>query len=76
MEQLDEKGKYPKTGMILRVRQITFQAVGINSYELVHPENKDLPPFTRRRAYRFPFPRRQRKTVLICATTPASATDT
>jgi vanillate O-demethylase ferredoxin subunit len=46
VEQLDEKGKYPKTGMILRVRQITFQAVGINSYELVHPEGKDLPPFT------------------------------
>ena len=46
MEQLDEKGKYPKTGMILRIRQITFQAVDINAYELVHPEGEDLPPFT------------------------------
>ena len=46
MEQLDEKGKYPKTGMILRVRQITFQATDINSYELVHPEGDDLPEFT------------------------------
>lgn len=46
MEQLDAKGKYPKTGMILRVRQITYQANGINSYELVHPEGHDLPPFT------------------------------
>jgi tert-butyl alcohol monooxygenase/tert-amyl alcohol desaturase reductase len=46
MEQLDDKGKYPKTGMILSVRQITFQAVAINSYELVHPEGDELPPFT------------------------------
>ena len=46
MEQLDAKGKYPKTGMILRVRQITFQANGINSYELVHPQGEELPPFT------------------------------
>lgn len=46
MEQLDEKGKYPKTGMVLRVRQITYQARGINSYELVHPDGEDLPPFT------------------------------
>lgn len=46
MEQLDEKGKYPKTGMILRVRQITYQARGINSYELVHPEGEPLPPFS------------------------------
>jgi vanillate O-demethylase ferredoxin subunit len=46
MEQLDAKGKYPKTGMILRVRQITYQADGINSYELVHPDGDDLPPFT------------------------------
>lgn len=46
MEQLDEKGKYPKTGMILRVRQITSQATNINSYELVSPEGEELPPFT------------------------------
>ena len=46
MEQLDAKGKYPKGGLILRVRQITFQANGINSYELVHPEGHELPPFT------------------------------
>lgn len=45
MEQLDEKGKYPTTGMILRVRQITFQAADINSYELVHPDGDELPPF-------------------------------
>jgi vanillate O-demethylase ferredoxin subunit len=46
MEQLDPKGRYPKTGMILRVRQITFQALNINSYELSHPNGEDLPPFT------------------------------
>ena len=46
MEYLDEKGKYPKTGMILRIRQITFQAVDINSYELIHPEGDILPEFT------------------------------
>jgi tert-butyl alcohol monooxygenase/tert-amyl alcohol desaturase reductase len=31
--------------MILRVRQITYQAIDINSYELVHPEGDELPPF-------------------------------
>lgn len=46
IEQLDEKGKYPESGMILRVRQITYQAADINSYELVHPEGENLPPFT------------------------------
>lgn len=46
MEQLDPKGKYPKTGMILRLRQITFQAIDINSYGLVHPDGEDLPAFT------------------------------
>src|SRR5690554_2301664 len=30
----------------LLVRQITYQAIGINSYELTHPEGEDLPPFT------------------------------
>lgn len=45
MERLDDKGKYPKTGMILQVRQITFQANNINSYELIDPEGADLPPF-------------------------------
>lgn len=45
MEQLDARGKYPKSGMILRVRQITYQANGINSYELVHPDGEELPPF-------------------------------
>lgn len=46
MEQLDQKGKYPNTGMILRVRQVTYQAAGINSYELVHPQGEPLPPFS------------------------------
>ena len=48
MEQLDTKGSYPETGMILRVRQITYQAEKINSYELTDPEGKgkELPPFT------------------------------
>ena len=46
MEQLDTKGRYPETGMILRVRQITYQARKINSYELTDPEGGELPPFT------------------------------
>ena len=32
--------------MILRVRQITYQAEKINSYELTDPGGKELPPFT------------------------------
>ena len=46
MDQLDTKGRYPETGMVLRVRQITFQAEKINSYELTDPEGNALPPFT------------------------------
>ena len=46
MEQLDTKGQYPETGMILRVRQITYQAVKINAYELTDPGGEALPPFT------------------------------
>lgn len=30
----------------LLVRQIRFEASGINSYELVHPQGEDLPPFS------------------------------
>jgi vanillate O-demethylase ferredoxin subunit len=32
--------------MALQVRRITYQAIGINSYELVDPAGGDLPPFT------------------------------
>ncbi len=32
--------------MRLQVRQVTYQARDINSYELVHPEGKPLPTFT------------------------------
>ena len=32
--------------MRVHVRQITYQAAGINSYELVHPDGEDLPEFT------------------------------
>ena len=46
MEQLDTKGRYPESGMVLRVRQITYQAEKINSYELTDPEGRELPPFT------------------------------
>ena len=38
--------QYPGHARRLQVRQITYQAVGINSYELVHPEGEELPPFT------------------------------
>lgn len=38
--------KYPEDSLKLQVRQITYQATGINSYELVHPDGDDLPPFT------------------------------
>ena len=46
MEQLDPKGKYPKTALTLRVRQVTFQGVGINAYEFTHQDGAQLPPFT------------------------------
>jgi ferredoxin-NADP reductase len=36
----------PQTGMSLLVRQIRFEANGINSYELVDPDGNELPPFT------------------------------
>ena len=35
-----------QTRLSLLVRQIRFEANGINSYELVHPQGDDLPPFT------------------------------
>jgi len=34
------------SGLALRVRQVTYQAEGINSYELVHPNGDQLPEFT------------------------------
>lgn len=46
MEELDPEGQYPKTALILRARQITFQGIGINSYQLVRDDGADLPPFT------------------------------
>ena len=36
----------PQTGLSLLVRQIRFEANGINSYELVDPAGEELPPFT------------------------------
>lgn len=42
---MNESPKYPKHAKLLNVRQVTHQAEGINSYELVHPEGHDLPPF-------------------------------
>lgn len=32
--------------MRVQVRQVTYQAKDINSYELVHPQGMELPPFT------------------------------
>lgn len=46
MDQLDPKGKYPKTALTLRVRQVTFQGVGINAYEFTREDGSELPPFT------------------------------
>ncbi|MDD9878281.1 MAG: PDR/VanB family oxidoreductase [Magnetovibrio sp.] len=37
---------YPAHARRLQVRQVTFQAEGINSYELVDPDGNELPPFT------------------------------
>lgn len=34
------------TTLELVVRRVTFEAKGINSYELVDPQRRDLPPFT------------------------------
>jgi ferredoxin-NADP reductase len=36
----------PQTNLSLVVRQIRFEAEGINSYELTDPEGGELPPFT------------------------------
>lgn len=36
----------PQTGLSLVVRQIRYEANGINSYELVDPAGEELPPFT------------------------------
>ena len=46
MEQLDPKGKYPKTALTLRVRQITFQGTGINAYEFTREDGGELPLFS------------------------------
>jgi ferredoxin-NADP reductase len=35
-----------QTRLSLLVRQIRFEANGINSYELVHPQGEELPPFS------------------------------
>ena len=43
---MSEQARYPTSDMRLQVRQITFQAERINSYELVHPDGLELPPFT------------------------------
>ena len=46
MEQLDPNGKYPKTALTLRVRQVTFQGTGINAYEFTREDGGELPSFT------------------------------
>ncbi len=46
MEQLDPQGKYPETALTLRVRQVTFQGIGINAYEFTREDGCELPPFT------------------------------
>lgn len=46
MYQLGSAGKYPTTALRLRVRQITYQADGINSYELIRDDGGDLPAFS------------------------------
>ncbi|MBM09396.1 MAG: oxidoreductase [Magnetovibrio sp.] len=38
--------QYPSHARRLQVRQVTYQAIGINSYELVSPKGEELPPFT------------------------------
>ena len=43
---MNAEGKYPAHSMRLQVRQITYQARDINSYELVDPEGRELPEFT------------------------------
>lgn len=43
---MSEQARYPASDMRLQVRQITFQAERINSYELVHPDGLELPPFS------------------------------
>ncbi len=42
---MSSEDKYPVHGMRLQVRQVTHQAININSFELVHPEGQELPPF-------------------------------
>lgn len=39
-------GSSNNSSLTLLVRQITYQAIGINSYELTHPDGEELPPFT------------------------------
>lgn len=43
---LDPTGKYPEGALRLRVRQITYQGIGINSYEFVREDGGELPEFT------------------------------
>ena len=42
---MSDDDKYPDNATRLQVRQVTHLAEGINSYELVHPDGEDLPPF-------------------------------
>lgn len=46
MYQLAIGREYPKAALDLRVRQITYQGIGINSYELVREDGGELPEFT------------------------------
>jgi len=42
---MEDGAHYPINATRLQVRQVTFQAEGINSYELVHPDGEALQPF-------------------------------
>lgn len=46
MYQLSHTGNYPKTALNLRVRQITYQGIGINAYEFVREDGGELEEFT------------------------------
>ena len=46
MYQLALTGKYPTTALRLRPRQITYQGIGVNSYEFVREDGGELPAFS------------------------------
>lgn len=46
MYQMGLKGKYPNTALRLRVRQVTYQGIGVNAYEFVREDGGELPEFS------------------------------